>query len=229
MLRPEHTDCARCPVRALHFDGPEESAGQAKLATVAVRRKFRDRQTLFIEGHPASHVFLVRTGAVRLTRLLPDGSEVLLDFVSAGGAVGLDSLFASEHDATAIASGQVWCCAVPRADMRELLLASPGLSLALLRMTHKGLDDLRSRFADVTSPAEQRVARFLVGTLQDWKSNVPGFTQMDIARAVGLTPETLCRVLAQFRQRQWIDGRARGLTVTDAVPLRRLARTGGGD
>jgi CRP-like cAMP-binding protein len=123
----------------------------------------------------------------------------------------------------------VWCCAVPRAEMRELLLASPGLSLALLRMTHKGLDDLRSRFADVTSPAEQRVARFLVGTLKDWKSNVPGFTQMDIARAVGLTPETLCRVLAQFRQRQWIDGRARGLTVTDAVPLMRLAHNRDGD
>ncbi len=213
-------DCGRCPIRARHFDGPEELAGHARLAAVVSRRQWRDRQALFVEGHRGQHVFFVRTGAVRLTRLQPDGTEVLIDFVGAGGVVGLESIFAGDNDVTATACGNVSCCTANAADVRSLLPATPGLALALLRMSSEDVGGLRSRFADVTSaPAEQRVARFLLGTLPTWQAQVPGFTQMDMARALGLTPETLCRVLAQFRRRQWVRGQARNLSVIDKEQL----------
>ncbi|MEI8255585.1 MAG: Crp/Fnr family transcriptional regulator [Deltaproteobacteria bacterium] len=217
-------DCGRCPIRARHFDGPEELAGHARLAAVVARRQWRDRQTLFVEGHQGEHVFFVRSGAVRLTRLQPDGAEVLIDFVGAGGVVGLESIFSGENDVTATACGVVACCTASASDVRGLLPTTPGLAVALLRISHADVGGLRTRFADVTSaPAEQRVARFLLGTLPVWQAQVPGFTQMDMARALGLTPETLCRVLAQFRRRQWVHGQAHSLTVLDRERLQQLS------
>lgn len=217
-------ECGRCPIRARHFEGPDGLAGHARLASIVSRRRWRDRQPIFVEGHPSDQVFFVRAGAVRLTRLQPDGTEVLIDFVGAGGVVGLESLFAGENDVTASACGTVACCTANARDLRALLPESPELAMALLRISREDVGGMRARFADVTSaPAEQRVARFLLSTLPVWRAQVPGFTQLDIARALGLTPETLCRVLAHFRRCEWVHGQSHKLTVLDAEPLIRLS------
>ncbi|MEI8257349.1 MAG: Crp/Fnr family transcriptional regulator, partial [Deltaproteobacteria bacterium] len=199
----------------------------ARLAAIGVPRTFHDGQSLFVEGDAASQVFILRTGAARLTRMLPCGTEFLLDVVPPGGVVGLESLHVRERNATASACGELSCSAVTADAARELLLARPELSLALLRIAHSGIDELRSRYVDITaSQAQHRVARFLLNTLPVWRSNMPRFTQLDIAQALGLTPETVSRVLSRFRQKRWILGRSRTLKVADAAALERVARKG---
>ncbi len=227
-MRDAHdTDVANPVDRAPHADAPGGGASLAKLAAIGVPRTFRDGQTLFVERHPTTQVFLVQSGAARLTRALPGGAEFLLEVVAPGGIVGLDALHVREHHATASACGELSCSAVTVDALREVLLATPELSFALLRMVHSGLDELRSRYVDVAaSHAQHRVARFLVSTLPVWRSNMPRFTQLDIAQAVGLTPETVSRVLSNFRQKRWILGRSRTLTVVNTGALERVARMG---
>ncbi len=187
-------------------------------------RTYRDRQTLCVEGHDAERVFFIRAGAVRLTRVEPDGSEILLGFVGPGGALGIEALFSNETSTTATACGVVDCCTASVADLRSLLPANPGLLLALLRMVHEDLVGLRARVAELSSwNAEQRVARFLVETLPIWQSMVPAFTQADVARSLALTPETLCRVLGEFRQLNWVRGQGRSLAVLEREELEQIS------
>lgn len=87
------TDCSRCPVRARHVDGPESEANFAKLAAVLRPCRFRKGQTLLVEGHLSERVIFVRSGTIRLTRVMPSGEDMLLDFVGPGGVVGLESRY----------------------------------------------------------------------------------------------------------------------------------------
>ncbi len=217
-------DCRDCPVRTRHFEGPVDSEALARLSSVMVRRRYRDGQTLYVEGHAAEQVFFVRAGAVRLTQHRPDGQEVLVDLVPPGDALGTEALFGAEQATTATACGTLACCSAPAERLRALLLGQPSVAVATLRVVQASLDRLRMRLADLTTgPADQRVARFLVRTLPEWRRLLPRFTQADIARSLALSPETLCRILAGFRQRRWVRGSGTALAVDQPAKLVALA------
>lgn len=227
-VQPHTISCLRCPVRTRHVEGPATDEDLARLSSVVTHRRYRGGQTLYIEGHRAEHVFFVRVGAVRLTRLEHDGAEMLLDFVIPGGVLGAEALFGAEHSATATAAGILVCCTVPATVLRDLLRSQPGVALGLLRLVHEDLDRLRSRVAELAAwSAERRVARFLLKTLPEWRVHVREFTQADVARSLALAPETFCRVLADFRQRDWIAGHGRTLTVLQEEPLSSLVMATG--
>lgn len=220
-------DCVGCPVRSRHVDGPLDEENLVRLASVLARRNYREGQTLHVQGHPADRLFFIRSGAVRLSRQQSDGGEMLLDFVGPGGVIGLGALFGAEHVDTATACGEVSCCTAPAATLRAMLPEQPGVAVALLKMLRDDVDRLRERVAELASwPAEQRVARFLLETLPAWRANVTRFTQTEIARSLALAPETLSRILTDFRQRRWIEGQGPRLAVLEAEPLSRLAATG---
>lgn len=225
--RPIQIDCKRCPVRTRHLEGHANDDDLARLASVLSGRSYRASQTLALEGHPAEQVFFLRAGAVRLTQVQPDGSELLVDFVTAGGIVGAEALFGSEHAVTATACGPLVCCTARADTLRAALPTQPAVVLALLREASEELARARSRATEfATWPAEQRVARFLVETLPTWRAHVREFTQADMARSLALTPETLCRVLGDFRRRGWVNGRGSALGILEEAPLARLAAVG---
>lgn len=217
-------DCVSCPVRTRHVEGPVSDETFASLARALARRSYRDRQTLFVQGHPATQLFFIRSGALRLSRVQPDGREMLLDIVGPGGAVGVEALFGGEHAATATASGDLQCCTAPGEVLRSLVATQPQVTLALLRMVREELEAMRTRLAEIAgAPAEQRVARFLLETLPAWQEQAPSLTQVEIACALGLAPETLCRVLSDFRRRRWLAGQGLTLRVIAEQQLARVA------
>lgn len=217
-------DCVACPVRSRHVDGPVDDDSLVRLSSVLARRSYREGQTLHVQGHAADRVFFIRAGAVRLSRQQGDGGEMLLDFVGPGGVIGVGALFGAEHVDTATACGEVSCCTAPAATLRGLLPDQPGVAVALVRMLRDDVDRLRERVAELASfPAEQRVALFLLETLPAWRASVARFTQTEIARSLALAPETLSRILADFRQRRWIDGQGPKLRVIETEPLARIA------
>ncbi len=220
----EPHNCTNCPVRARHFEGPENASSWVTVSAAMTRRTYRAGQTLCVQGNGAERVFFVRSGSVRLTRVLADGSEILLDFLGSGGVIGANALFGGDHATTATACGTVQCCTATATSLRLLLPEQPGLALALLRLLGEDADRLRGQVAEFASRrAEERVARFMVQTLPQWLASAHGFTQGDVARSLALTPETLCRVLADFRKKMWISGQGRRLQVLQAQPLLKLA------
>jgi CRP/FNR family transcriptional regulator, cyclic AMP receptor protein len=63
------------------------------LALCAVPTQFDPGQTIFLEGEPASGFYLVETGTVVLEGKTSDGSQVVIDTVSAGEPLGWSWLF----------------------------------------------------------------------------------------------------------------------------------------
>jgi len=58
------------------------------LSRKALRKKKRKGETLFLQGDSADEVFLIKGGRIKLTKVLEDGAELMLDIRKAGDFVG---------------------------------------------------------------------------------------------------------------------------------------------
>jgi CRP/FNR family transcriptional regulator len=220
-------DCAHCPTAAAclvqgcasddlkHWNG----ASFAHIPLTA------SGTALFETGDVADAVFIVRAGCIKTFTTDNDGNERVRGFHFPGNIIGLDTLGAerSLSSASAVSSSQV--CRLPKAQLKELLRLSPGLTQRLIERTSHGLAQALALSGDYT--ADQRVAAFLL-QMQDHMPSVSNrlhlpMTRRDIANYLRLATETVCRTLTRFEQKRWLISEPRIIRLMDVSELWSLA------
>ncbi|WP_262031979.1 helix-turn-helix domain-containing protein [Microvirga sp. Mcv34] len=204
---------------------------QAGPSTLASAFASRPMETLaageaaFWEGDAASHAVQVVDGCFRLYRILADGRRAIMGFVFAGETLGLSCQGTYRYTAEAITRGQVR--RLGRSQLQAMTEGSERLrSLVLAHI----LEEMNAAHHHIIvlgqMGAEERVAHFLVSAAHRTGADcecpvaieVP-MTRLDIADYLGLTLETVSRVMSRFRRDGLIalEGRSR-------VVLRRMSR-----
>jgi CRP/FNR family transcriptional regulator, nitrogen fixation regulation protein len=175
--------------------------------SVGSRRTFARNDELFAEGDAADCWFKVISGTVRLSKLLSDGRRHIAEFYFAGDCFGLDNL--PERLFSAEAVGDVTVMRYPRAATERLIDNDPSLLRSLRDMTLRDLANAQIRMLLLgRMSALERVATFLSDMLERHDAtralDLP-MSRNDIADYLGLTIETVCRVLSAFRRTGMID------------------------
>src|SRR4051794_39228945 len=99
--------------RATFFETADEALLHS-LAERSFRRRLRDGQILFTEGEPSEHLFVVRSGRVRILARSPQGSDLVLAVRAPGEVIGeLWVLDGGPRPAPAEALGDIELLAVP--------------------------------------------------------------------------------------------------------------------
>lgn len=146
--------------------------------------------------------FNVVSGAVRLTKLLADGRRHIAEFFYAGDCFGFDS--SPERTFSAEAIGDAIVMQFSRAATERLIDKHPQLARRACAMTQRDLAHAQTRMLLLgRMTALERVASFL-RELADRREarrliEVP-MSRTDIADYLGLTIETVCRVLSAFKR-----------------------------
>ena len=199
------------------------------LRPLGVERRFQAGETLFKAGEPFRALYLLRAGSVKRTLLQPDGREQVLGFALSGDLLGLASLGASHYQATAkalelslaleIAPERLDLALAEDPRIGELLLARLGHAL---REQHGWMVTLGALSAD------ERVASFLLDLSARFQARgysgerfLLKMTRAEIGGLLGLTLETVSRVLSRFQRRGWIrlEGREVAIVARDALAL----------
>jgi CRP-like cAMP-binding protein len=185
---------------------------------------------VFRQGDPATAVFLVETGRVRLFRILEDGSSLSLYVAEAGDSFAEASLSAAHYHCDAIAETDAVVLALPKADLLAALAADPAECLALALALASQVRDLRARLElrDIRSAA----TRVLAWLRLHASGNPPhvrlrrSWTQ--IADELGLTREAVYRALATLEGAGRISREAETVRLTTATqgPRRCHSRRG---
>src|SRR3954451_20678432 len=103
-----------------------------ELAKVAVPRSYEPGQVVFREGDEGDTCFVIRTGAVKITRE-HGGRTIALAELRAGDTFGELSMFGGEvRSATAQALEQTHAVALLAGDIRRLLAGNPEIALKML-------------------------------------------------------------------------------------------------
>ncbi|MBN8890482.1 MAG: Crp/Fnr family transcriptional regulator [Rhodospirillales bacterium] len=168
----------------------------------AARRGIGQGEAVFRQGDPATAVFLLESGRVRLARMLADGSAVILQVAESGDSFAEASLSVSQYhcDAVAEADSIVW--ALPKADLLAKLAREPAECLALAMVLATHVRNLRARLAlrDIRSAPAR-----LLGWLRLHAAGDPPVVPvrrswMLVAEELGLTREAVYRALATLER-----------------------------
>jgi CRP-like cAMP-binding protein len=182
-------------------------------------------ETIFSEGDPAEHAYKVISGCVRLSRHLADGRRQVTQFLFPGELFSFMEL--GEHKFMAEAVSDAVLMSFPQKALLRLSEARPSVQERFLALVAKQVLDTHTHLMILgRATASERVASFLVslwkriGVEDDEVLDVP-MSRLDIADYLGLTIETVCRVLAEFKRGRIIEvPDARHLVVRDIEALR---------
>lgn len=225
--------CDRCGISALCLPGEMCDADRASLNQIVQRaRPLRKGAFLFRAGEKADCVYALRTGSLKSWRVTADGEEHVTGFFLPGEVVGLESLANGEHTQSAIALDTALVCRIPLEQYEKLSERVPAMRRQLMKVMSRELHDAQERLADARhTSAPATLAGFLVNLadrfarrgLRSERFTLP-MSRGDIASYLGLTLETVSRLLARFQGQGLIDVHARDMQILDADGLRDLAR-----
>jgi CRP/FNR family transcriptional regulator, anaerobic regulatory protein len=198
-------------------------------------RKVGANETLWCEGEERSHIFIVRSGAVCFSRMLPDGRRIVLGFAYPGDIIGIGSDFhycdAQTVQATRLES-------IPAALFKRAIVDDPSLGKQASAAVNQALDSAYQHVVIISKlSANERLASFLVALSDRNKrhglsplSIVLPMRRVDIADFLGLTIETVSRTFTTFRNRGLIAmDQANIIVFKDIQKLRTLASGEGRD
>ena len=177
------------------------------LERIGGRRSFTRNEEIFAEGETADCWFKVISGTVRLSKLLADGRRHIAEFYFAGDCFGLDNLPERLFSAEAVSDAIVM--RYPRRATERLIDESPMLARSLRDMTLRDLTNAQIRMMMLgRMSAPERVATFLLDMFDRRDAtralDLP-MSRNDIADYLGLTIETVCRVMSAFKREGVID------------------------
>ena len=181
----------------------------ASLRHLGWNHVLREGQPLFHEGDAATRVFTLTRGALKLYKLLPDGRRQVTGFLFPGDFLGIS--VDDEHAFTAEAIADSQLCWFPRSRFAEFAEGHPQLERELYRLAAHELAAAQAQMVLLgRKTAEERLASFFAMLLERAERASGGEERMidlpmsrcDIADYLGLTKETVSRVLATLKSKR---------------------------
>lgn len=193
------------------------------LALLPRRRpqSFNKDQTIFSPDDPADTLFLVVSGAIKVSRFSDNGRETVLDVESSESFFGITSLLGEPERgemATALEDSQVMEWGV--LELRDLMARTPDLGPALMRMVARKLNEADDR---IESFAVDHIPRRLLKALLrlgerfgEQSEGSPAIHLMPLthellAKHVGTSREIVTQHMSQLRRRGLLDYSRAGL------------------
>lgn len=195
------TNLARKPDFALPLRGTpaDEVSG---LGPVGISMTFARNMEIYAEGEPAGYGYKVVSGMIRISKLLPDGRRQISAFHTAGDMFGFEA--DDLHHASAEAVVPVKVTAYKWQSLLTGGARSTSLVRDLLNMTMIGLRQTQEHLLLLgRKNARERVAAFLLQMAE--RTDAGSILELamprhDIADYLGLTLETVSRMLAELKE-----------------------------
>ena len=167
-------------------------------------------KTIFFPGDPAERVYLIRRGAVRLSRVYESGEEITVALLRENSLFGVLSLLTghrSDRFYHSVAFTRVEMITAPAASVRQAIEADASVGLLLLQGLSSRILQTETMIETLTHrDMSSRLVSFLLVLCRDF--GVPGdrgitidlrLSHQAIAEAIGSTRVTITRLLGDLR------------------------------
>jgi CRP-like cAMP-binding protein len=185
-------------------------AGFAQALALGVQRSVEEDGYFFMQGDPATHAYVLLSGRVKMLQITPNGQQITLRIMTPGQTYGGVALLnpSDGYPATAQAMENSTALAWSTAQLRELAVQEPSISMNTMQLMHGYITELQERQqALVSERAEQRIARVLLKlAAQSGKKVEEGvlidmpLTRQDVAEMSGTTLFTVSRTLNEWER-----------------------------
>lgn len=202
-----------------------------RLAAVAFTRRFAPNQILFVGGEPSEHLYVVRSGLLRVLTTSPHGEQLVLSTVGAGETIGeLSLLDRQPRSADVVAAELSELIAVPARVARSVLESDPRAVLAAARELAAQVRRLTGTTGDlVFLDLPRRVAKLLLsrGAMRPDGKTVAdlGASQSVVAAQLGVSRQSFNKALSGLARHAWIELSGRSVVLRDPAALQRYVES----
>ncbi|MES2116567.1 MAG: fumarate/nitrate reduction transcriptional regulator Fnr [Pseudomonadota bacterium] len=229
---PAQNKCAVCSFKKLCLPvGLDENEVSRLDKIIGRRRRVARDEYLYRMDQPFNSLYAVRFGHFKTAQINLRGEQQITGFQMAGDLLGMDAIGAGRHACNAVALEDAEVCEIPFARLQELFGEVP----QLLQHFHRIMSQEIMREQNVmlflgNMRAEQRFAVFLLNLSARYQARGYSATSFqlrmsreDMGGYLGLTIESVSRLLSRFRKQEWISIENRDLRILDRGALEALS------
>ncbi|MBI5074347.1 MAG: Crp/Fnr family transcriptional regulator [Nitrospirae bacterium] len=194
-------------------------------------KEIKKGDTLYLQGAADKNIYLLKKGAVKITKLTPQGKELILDIVKGGSIFGeMTYTDPRERDECAEVIEDGLICTIKKESFDKLLEMVPGLSIRLTKMIGLRRWKIENKLLDLLfCTVEQRIVKTIVNLLDDFGVPHSGgyllkikLTHKDFADLIASTRETVTAALNRLKDGGYIDFEGKYLTISNLEKLKGL-------
>ncbi len=224
MSKPtDKTKCSECGTRGQSLLCSLKSEDLAFIDESKFHQHYKAGQNLFYAGNPASGVFCILSGTVKLEVQDENGKTQIAQVYGKGSTIGYRALFSEdEYKSSAIAVDQTELCFIPKTTILELIRKNPDLAFRFLKQLSDDFRMMETRLHRVSSnTAVERIAEALLFLRENFHEK--NWTRKEISEWAGTTTETVIRTLADFEAEGLIEQKGRVINIVKRNQLLKKA------
>jgi len=228
----QHIHCQNCSISELCIPFSLDEKELNTLDSIIDRKRpIHKGEQIFQDGDKMQSLYAIRSGTFKTFTVNEQGEEQITGFHLAGDLLGFDSIATGEHPSFAKALETSMVCEIPYNTLDELSNTMPKLKKQILRMMST---EIRSDQEMLTllnrKNAEQRLATFITTLAARYYARGLSpvefrfsMTRSDIGNYIGLTVETISRLLNRFHKNDLILVEGKLITILNSEKLTETA------
>lgn len=225
------TGCCACPLRAACAPCglPGWHPRQPIPPQAYSRQRLLAGQVLYRKGDPFTRLHAVHTGSLKCSLTMADGRTQVGGFHLPGDVIGLDGVANDRHPSTVTALEDSQTCSLDFSLLLDLAQRLPSVQRDLYRLMSREAAKARWHLLMLGSmSAPERLAALLLSLSQH--AAVRGYsphefnvrmTRSDIGSYLGITAETVCRLLGDFKAMKLLEVDTRHIRFVDLTAFAR--------
>ncbi|SMF58062.1 CRP/FNR family transcriptional regulator, anaerobic regulatory protein [Alteromonadaceae bacterium Bs31] len=225
-------NCADCRLAAICLPISLHVDDISKLDEIIQRgRPVQKSDHVYHAGEPFRSVYALRSGAVKTVKVTQDGQEQVTGFYLPGEIIGMDGLASNHHTNSATALETSAVCEIPFSRLEELSTQVPNLQRRFFQLMSKEITHEQQLITLLSkNSADERIAALLLSIstrnhnrgLSAKEFYLP-MSRSDIGNYLGLTIETVSRVLSRLHKQEVIALDKKHVVISDMDALQNIA------
>ena len=224
--------CQECSISTLCIPFTLNNQELDQLDNIIERKKpIQKSQIMSKAGDPLRSLYAIRSGTIKTYTISETGEEQITSFHLPGDLVGFDAITDMRHPSFAQALETAMVCEIPFEILDDLAGKMPKLRQQIMRLMSSEIKNDQAMILLLSKMnAEERLAAFINNlslrySARGFSSKEFGLTMTrgDIANYLGLTVETISRLLGRFKKSGILSVQGKFITITDIEKLRTLA------
>ncbi|MCL1125981.1 FNR family transcription factor [Shewanella surugensis] len=194
------------------------------------KKPIQKGQQIFKAGDSLQSLYALRSGTLKSYTITEQGDEQITGFHLAGDVIGFDSIYSGIHQSFSQALETAMVCEIPYSTLDSLSGTLPKLRQQVMRLMSNEIQSDQEMILLLSKKnAEQRLATFLSQLANRFSER--GFskkeyrlvmTRGDIGNYLGLTVETISRLLGRFQKANMIQVRGKDISIINFDALDKL-------
>jgi DNA-binding response OmpR family regulator len=190
-------------------------------------KQLKKKAEVFSEGDAPLSVFLVQSGEIKSFKSHPDGKELITNLYKKNDFFGFEPILENtDYQESAVAMQDSEVMVVPKKDFLTLLYSHNDISAGFISLLCKKVAEKEKQLLNLAySSVRQRTAEALLKTSQmkDEKDKI-SISRDDLAKIVGTAPESVIRVLSEFKDEGLIVIEAGKIKILQPAKLEKVVR-----